>query len=76
MWRYTGNGEHIGAGVPARDMSDEEFEAVEEAYGEQFPDQQGALRTCGLYRHDPPSGKGARPAAPDPAADTEEVNDG
>lgn len=54
MWRYTGSGEHIGAGVPARDMTDEEFEAVEAAYDAQFPGQEGALRTCGLYAHDAP----------------------
>ena len=58
MWRYVGEGRHIGAGVPAEDMTDEQFDAVEAEYDKQFPGQEGALRKCGLWVQE-----NAKPAA-------------
>ena len=80
MWRYIGNGEHIGGGVPPRDMEDDEFDEVNAAYDLQFPDQPGALKTCGLYEQaNQPAARGqAEPVTlptPDAAGTTEEVSD-
>lgn len=60
MWRYVGDGRHIGAGVPAEDMTDEQFDAVEAEYDKQFPGQEGALRTCGLWVQEGPKAKPVR----------------
>ena len=43
-WKYTGEGRNI-TGVPAQDLTDEEFEAAEARLDAQFG-VKGSLRTC------------------------------
>lgn len=51
MWTYQGNGRCI-PGVPTRDLTDAEFEAVCEEYDKQFSaDQKGSLKRSPLYKH-------------------------
>lgn len=54
MWQYIGTGGEFYSGVPARDLTAEEFAAL-------APDQQAAVQSGRLYRkasakkHDPPA---------------------
>ena len=53
MWTYQGNGRFI-PGVPTRDMTDAEFEAICEEYernNQVPPDQKGCLKRSPLYKH-------------------------
>lgn len=52
-WIYKGDelGMEGIAGVPTRDMTDEEFEAICAEYDLSFPDQPGSLKHSPLYQH-------------------------
>lgn len=49
MWKYIGQGVDGLTGVPARDLTDEEFIMYSSKINGQFPTQVGALAACGLY---------------------------
>lgn len=49
MWIWKGEGQEGIIGVPARDLTDEEFNAYSGMIDARHPDQRGSLRTCGLY---------------------------
>lgn len=71
MWKYVGEGECI-PGVPARDMTDEEFEEACARYAEKELEEDraaaaAALKASPLYRHEGASGRGARPTSAAPA---------
>ena len=53
MWNYTGQGAFI-PGIPTVDMTDAEFERIEEEYerNNQVPaSQKGCLKRSSLYKH-------------------------
>lgn len=53
MWKYKGVelGVEGITGIPANDMTDEEFAEAEGKLARQFPDQLGALSRSGLWEH-------------------------
>lgn len=51
MWKYIGQGTSGITGVPAQDLTDEEFIQYDGKLTLQFPTQPHALKTCGLYEY-------------------------
>lgn len=50
-WRLTAKGLRVEpiAGIPWRELSDEEFEAAEAEMDARFPDQPGGLQRSGFF---------------------------
>lgn len=88
MWKLTAKGLRVEpiAGIPWRELSDEEFEAAEAEMDARFPDQPGCLRASGFFEEgetpipqplSPSTEKGEQEeASPSTGSGQSEVNDG
>lgn len=60
-WNLTAKGLRVEpiAGIPWRELSDEEFEAAEAEMDSRFPDQPGCLRASGFFEKSKPASRKA-----------------
>lgn len=77
MWKYKG--EELGlegiTGIPARDMTDEEFGEAEAKQAIKFRDQPGSLAKSGLWVHEEDEKPKAQSRVKEEASDTPKVED-